>query len=305
MSDEQNEVTVEGMQSALDDLVKAADATDVVSRLQKGSGNNIEHSGHVDERGKVGGGRADYADAGGLDDMMVGKLAEAGIPADMIAAFSEFVGKASDEDEEEEDEEEENGKMGFKGYKKSDDDDDFRKSAMEQLREDTDISDAVDVSPYLEAMTARTADMIDGLRKSQDSTTQQATGVYRAQAAAMYQIGSLLKSQSAVIDVLSERLGIVERTPNAPKGATTSAVALQKSMPGEADGNGQLLKSELLSTLNYMNLEKGIKNIGGQKTYEIVGMYEGGGALDPSALEAAHDFLAANPKEAQAARSYT
>jgi hypothetical protein len=314
MADGTNEeVTLEGLDSALTDLVKAAEATDLV----KGG---LEHSGRVDEKGKGGGGHADYSDAGGLDNMMVGKMASAGVPADMIADFGEFLAgkaKGDDEDEEDEDEDEEN-QAGFKGKKygksdaadfDSDIDDEPMQKSMDSFREDSDIASALDVSPYLEAMTMRTAEQIDDMRKSLTEQAGSQFEVNRRQAAALYQIGSLVKAQSAVVEALGQRLGLVERTPNAPKGATSAptAQAMAKSMPGEAGAAGgeQLKKSEVLSVLSYMNLEKGIKTIGQQSTVEAIGLLEGGGRVSEDVIRAAHDFVTSNPTIEKEARSYS
>jgi len=316
MADAQQDdtVTLEGIDMALADLVKAAEATDLV----KGGGdaNRVEHSGHNDERGKVGGGRADYSDAGGLDNMMVGKMASAGIPADMIAEFGDFLAgkqkgdEEEDEDEDEGDEDEENMEgMRGKRYGKSSAFDEYGEplqKSMDTFREDSDIANALDVSPYLEAMTMRTAEQIDDMRKSLHEQSSSQYEVNRRQAAALFQIGTLVKSQSAVIEALGERLGLIERTPNAPKGATSTvgARALQKSMPGEAGRGEGLRKSELLSVLSYMNLEKGVKSIGHQRTVEAIGLLEGGGTVSEDVIRAAHDFIASNPTLEQEARSY-
>jgi hypothetical protein len=326
---DQGTVTVEGMSKALDDLVKAADAIDLI----KGNGSGIEHSGHVDERGKVGGGRASGSDAGGLDNMMIAKLTEAGVGADTIAEINALVGKQTAKKDDEEEEEEmtgemkevvahmhaymkENGSMdGYPGFGKSDDNAEGGEpmvKSMDQFRQDSEIADAIDVSPYLEAMTTNTANQIDNLRKSIVEGYAEQGEINRHMAAAMHQVGTLIKSQEHVISELGKRLNIVEREPNPQKGATTrtSAEALSKSMPGEAGGpplqpeNGQLSKSELLSTLTYMNLEKSIKNIGTLKTSEAIYLLEGGNKADATVIQAANDFLAQNPNEAQAARIY-
>jgi hypothetical protein len=196
------EVTVDGLNSALNDLIKAADATDTlgkggfVSHNRPGAGggdaNGVENSGHYDEDGKRGGNRGSMADAGGLDDMMIGKLAAAGYDASQIAAFSEALsGAARDEEdgedgEDEEDEEMEghmralhgamkaykkdNGSMkgftfpGFGGKaKKSGNAGEPLVKSFDRFRQDPDISEALDVSKYLEAMTARTAEARCGL----------------------------------------------------------------------------------------------------------------------------------------------
>ena len=59
-----NQVEMAGLSASLDELVKAADATDVVKSY---GGTNVETSGHVDERGQAGGGMAEAGDMGSRD----------------------------------------------------------------------------------------------------------------------------------------------------------------------------------------------------------------------------------------------
>ena len=53
-----------------------------------------------------------------------------------------------------------------------------------------------------------------------------------------------------------------------------------------------------------MNLEKGIKQINGQPTYELACMYDGGAPIDGRVVEAVSTFLATHPHEAEQARNY-
>lgn len=350
-------VTLEGIDSALRELVKAADATEVVEALRKGDSNPVENSGHHDERGDVGGGRGDLSDSGGLDPMMIGRMAQVGLDAGTIADFAGFMkkklkGKAQGEDDEDDEEEEMEGRRraspspspsasssgavgkyaeylaghmeahmhkhgSLKGYKRPSaasflapnrpSPSGSTKKSMEHFRGDPDIKDAIDVSPYLEAMTARTAERIDAVNKSFKKSFGRQGDVNRGIAAALYQMGGLLKSQSAVIDALSERLGLVEKQPAAaPKGATTErAAALRKGMPGEAGGGREALKkSELLSTLSFMRLEKSIGHVGQQDLGQAIYLLDGGGECDPAVVAAAQSFLEKNPELAETARSY-
>jgi len=343
MSGSNVEVDVSGLEASLNDLVKAADATDLVKGKGKDWGSvNRDYSGHNDERGKVGGGAAGSGDIGGLDDMMIGKmgetamsaLASAGFSAPQIAAF--MSGKAEDEGEDEEDEEDEDedemagdadgsfvshnrpeptGKMGppmppFRGKAKKSGNgggEPLSKS-IDALRADPDIGDAIDVSAYLEAVTVRVADQIDSLAKGISDGRQEQAQVNRAMAAALWQTGKLVKSQQAIIHALGVRLGIVEATPAAPKGVQSPqrAAALAKGFSGEAGGPGSqaLKKSEILGTLSYMTLEKGIREINGQKTSEVISLFEGGNVIAPETVHAVESFLRQNPSEANTARPY-
>jgi len=308
MPDEQTsgpQVTDDGLGNALDELLKAADATSLskaATHSGKGS-NSVESGGRVDEDGASSGTLAGDGDVGGLDSLMVAKMSAAGIPAGTINDFAAFMSKEDeDEDEDEgedEDEEKENPFDKSEGH-------DFQKS-MDAYREDSDLSDTIDVSPFLVALTARTADQLDAIRKSAGAFEGQQAHVNQKLAAALHQIGGLLKSQSNVIQVLGERLNIVERTPAAPKGATqlSGAQPMHKSLPGELGQGGQeLRKSEILSTLTYMNLEKGVHEINGHRTSELVGLFEGGNVIDAKTVGAVKDFLQTHPNEADAARQY-
>lgn len=295
-------VTLEAMEKSLQDLLKAADATELAKSY---GGTNVEYSGRTDEDGKGGGGGAGYGEVGGLDDMMIGKMVSAGVPEGLVAEFSAFMSAKQEEPEEEdeEDEDEEKGKAGGKITHERP----VAKKSMDAYRESQDVADAIDVSPFLEALTARTADQLDGIRKAHGEFSGTQGRVNQHMAVALAAVGNLVKSQSAVIDALGQRLGLVERTPAAPRGATSErqAQALSKSLPGEVGAGGeQLSKAEVLSTLSYMNLEKGIKQINGQRTFEVIGMLEGGGQVDSGAVDTVRAFLKQNPAEAKAARNY-
>jgi len=302
---EQREVTLEGLEASLQDLVKAAEATDLAKAY---GGTSVEWSGHSDERGKVSGGGAEASDMGGLDDMMIGKLIEAGLPADMVSEFAGFMAaKQRNEEPEEEEEEEEEGKAGHGMVSHGRPAPSGTAKSMDAYRADKDVADAIDVSPFLEALTARTADQLDGIRKSQDDFAGHQAFINKHVAAAVAQIGGLVKSQAMVINELGQRLGIIERTPQKPRGATSTpqAQALAKALPGEVgEGGGDLSKSEVVSALSYMNIEKGIRQINGQKTSEVIGLLEGGSVISQETVDTVRSFLRTHPNEAKAARTY-
>lgn len=318
-----SDVTIESLQSSLDDLVKAADAVDL---LKGGSvdSNRVESSGTHGSDGEQGGGRG--TTAAKIDDMMIGKLAGLGFDAGQISSMlGSLTGKAAEEADDEEEEAMKgylqklqgkarehfrmHGSMkGFEGlpYAKSGGDagEPLVKS-LDQFREDPDIASAIDVSPYLEAMTSRTAEQIDGMTRQLSKGFRNQANVNRALAGALHQMGTLAKSQAVVISELGKRLGMVEREPRPQRGVTTAA-ALNKSMPGEAGTGGgkQLSKSELLNTLSYMNLEKGMRHINGQPTSQAIGLLEGGGVVSADVVKAAHDFHTSHPNESDLARRY-
>lgn len=318
------EVTLEGIDAALDSLIKAADATEMAKAY---GGTAVDSYGHVDERGKTSGGYADKGDMGGLDSMMIGKmeqsLIEQGFPAAAIAAFMR--GKQSDD---EEDDDEMEGKMGKPAStaggvgtnprvsasgggstmaKMGDDDEDYGKS-FDAFREDPAIGDAIDVSDFLGALVQRTTEQLDALGKSQAAMSAEQRDVNAKMATAMFGIGQLVKGLAAHANRLDQRLGLVERQPNAPRGATNvpRARAMAKSFGAHgAEGGGtELSKSQVIATLSYMNLEKGMREIGGRATSELIGLYEGGNQLAPQAFHAVQRFLATHPNEAQVAVNY-
>lgn len=295
---DETQVDVNALESAVRELTKAAGETS----LSKGG---IENSGTTSDGKPAGGGQT--SDFGVLDDMMIGKMAAAGIDAGMISSFGQFLAKMEDGEDEEEDEEEEAAKSAAR--RPAPRAARLQKSAMEQLREDPILTDNFDASDYLEHITMRVAEQIDSVRKSM---TDERVGQQRFNAAlakSTVEMARMVKSQVRVINEMGKRLGIVEAAPVAqPRGATSvrSAKALNKSMPGEQGGSEhQLRKSELLATLTYINLEKGIKQIQGQRINDIVTLYEGGGVLDQATVDFAKGWLAANPNEAELAKSYS
>ncbi len=325
-------VTAETLGAALDDLMKAADTADLLNKGGKVDDNRVEHSGRIDEDGKLeSGGRGTESDTGGIDKMMIGKLADLDFSADQIAVMSAaLVGKAKGGDEDEDESMEgymrhskshaeaymkEHGSM--KGYMgmphkgspvhKSGDAGEGEPlvKSEEAYREDARIKDFVDGNDFFEGYIAKTAEQIDSVNVSLRKGFGEQATVNSGIAGALFQMGTLLKSQAAVSAELGKRLGIVESTPNAPKGVTTAADALNKSLPGEAGAGGEPLKKhEICSTLSYMNLVKHIKEIDGESTAHCIGMLEGGNQASPAVLQAVHDFHQANPNLSDAARAY-
>jgi hypothetical protein len=298
--------TLASLDAAVGELLDAVGAEESISKAYGGV--SIDQGGHVDERGKTGGGYAGGGDVGGIDKMMIAKMGEslldAGFPVEQVVAlmsgkdddkpdFLQGKMKEDEEDEEDEDEEDEAEKSEI-AY-------DLAKGYVE----DPGMVDAIDASPFLRGLVEVTTDHMADLHKSvRDAQTGQA-GVNRALAIALAEVGQLVKSQAAVIQHLGQRLGVVESTPVAPRGARTvpQARAMQKSIAGVSEQAEQLTKSELASTLTYMNLEKGIREIGGRSTSELASFAESG-AVDRRALTAAQRFLRTHPGEASTARSY-
>ena len=330
-------VTPDTLGLSIDELVAAADA----SALVKGGtvdGNRIESSGRVDgedaRTAKVtGGGRAPVPKA--LDSMMIGKLADMGFDVGQIAAMEgALTGKAAAASEEEEDDsmdgymgkagahakgyaDKNGGSMkGYMGYHpgvpgmgKSGavDGAEPLAKAMESYQADPEIGPMLDGTDFLAGFVEKTAGHLDAVNETMAKGFGNQRMVNQAMAGAIHQTGTLIKGQAAIISEMGRRLGLVEAQPLPVRGVTTAsaASALAKSMPHEAgDGREPLKKHEILSTLSYMNLEKGMREIAGERTAQIIGLLEGGNQCSEQALSAVNDFLTANPTEVDAARTY-
>ena len=287
---DENTVSPDQVKDALADLQKLAN-------LAKGG---VSNSGRVDEDGMGGGGTS--PDNGKVDDLMIGKMAaamaEAGIDAGAIEFATAAMASAKMGEDEESDEDEE--------FDEDEDEDEAEKSDA-SLMDLFKSEETFDVSPFLERFAAGVSETIGSLQKSINTKNAEQEGLIKAQSAALVQVGELLKSQAHVIAELGNRLQIVERQPAAPKGVTSTA-GLAKAMPGEAGsepgaqvGN----REELASVLSYMNLEKSIRQLegAGMPTSHAVTAVETG-SVRKSVVDAANDFLKANPKEAAKALSY-
>lgn len=242
--------------------------------------------------------------SGGKGDGMTGKAGKKPpMPPFAGAADGEFGG----DDEEDEDEDDEGGEepppVGMRGKRR------MGKSLSfdEQFRADPDIAEVVDVSPFMETLTARTTEALDSLAKSLRKSNRDRDTQFATMAKTVVALGTLVKSQQAVIAEMGKRLGVVEKQPAPQKGVTQVGPngVIQKSMPGEAGAGGaSLRKSEVASTLTYMNIEKGIREIGGRKTSEIVGLVESSAEVPGPILAEVQNFLRRNPGEAALAKSY-
>ena len=305
-----------------------------------GGGVSYDTSGFSDERGKKGGGVT--SDVGGLDSMMVGRMVEAGFTPEAAQTMVGFLigesgllgkmgfvhpkrptpGGMKGKQENGEEEEDENEMSGYaRGYyaamqelgKSEDGSGDGKggeggegvESFAKSFAENPDIAEAVDASPFMEGLTKSTTDALDILHKSIRSGRRKQDEVNAAMATAVYQQGQLVKSQQAIITELGTRLGIVEKTPNPPKGATSKegAQVMSKAF-GAGDGQPEALnKAQLASALSFMRFEKGMEKINGQPTGELACRVESGD-VDTSTLEYVQKYLATHPNEAQEAISY-
>lgn len=273
---EQQTTSLDALDASLQDLLKAAE-TITGEPLRKGDGVQIDNSGTHGSDGKQGGGQGSMSDAGKLDDIMIGKLTQAGYNAsqiNQILGFAKDVGGGSffqherpsptmsgkrggkppmppfkgkadedldddDDDDEIEDEGEQQMPPGMRGKR-------TRKSFAQQYADDPDISDTVDVSAFLESFVARTTDSLDSIdrqfRKAMKKSHGQTESQFVAMAKAFVGLTDFVKAQHGIINELGVRLGVVEKQPAAqPRGVTSlhqhQTRTIEKSMPHEA-GNG-------------------------------------------------------------------
>lgn len=313
MSDQEQTVPVDGLMASLEDLVKAADAVETRDLLLK-----AESAGKIQTG--TGDSLAGPGDAGSIEEMMIAKMSELGITGDVgalsnLAAFASGMfqaqrpsatgkrrrGKADGDFEG--GEEEPDGDEGDEGNFGRAQPAFLQKSFTEQFRSDPAINEAIDVSPFLEAIASRNADGLDSLAKSLHREATKNDKFQKAVAVAMFQVGSLVKSIREENAQLRARLGIVENTPNPPRGITGTAKPLVKALPGGGDAS-KLSKREVVNTLSYMNIVKGMKNIGTQKTCDVLVKAEAGSVISPEAMEAVTKFLRENPNDAAMAKAY-
>lgn len=323
--DNEQHTTLDQLDASLGELLKAVGETKTVDALRKGDGLSIQ--------GGRGDNFASTGDAGKLDDMMIAKMVQDGVITEQqgkaMLGYAEAggflnvdrpspTGKADDDfgGDDEGDEDEDEGYEGKAGPGFGDDDGDeappappmrgkrrLAKSHLDEFNDD--LGEMVDVAPFLEAFTERTAKSFDRIEKSMRKSRASQTEVNKHLAKSLVGLAGLVKSQQNVIRELGNRLGIVERTP-APQRGVTGARALSKALPGEAGGAGgeKLTKSDIASTLSYMSLEKGIHHIGGTPMSQLVSLAEAGGIAAPETIRAVEQFLKTHPNEAQVARTY-
>lgn len=272
-------VETDALERTLKSLLDTAENTDP---LAKGG---VENSGTYGSGGHQGGGQGDGSCP--IDNMMIAKMIQSGVDVQTAAKFAAFMSG-----EEEEDDDDDDNNMDKGNFSEQEPMGKSFREALEDHLEPSE-SDMVNVTPYLDGLTSALGEQLDGLHKSVQSGQSQQGRVNKSMAAAVHQMGSLLKSQATLINALGQRLGLVERTPaSAPKGVTGTAAPLNKSMPREVGaGNIQLTKSNTLSTLTYMNLNKGMSQINGVSTSDLITGLEAGDVFDERTHGAVQDFL--------------
>lgn len=312
---DQDTVTPDALDTALESLTKALEGTQAADALVKGG---QVYSGVSDERGKVSEGSS--PDAGKIDSLMIGKMIGRLVNTGVLAAGPNMAGFANgqfgnddedgDGDNDEDDEEMRGAMTAFRtqmkgladaGFFKSEkvSESNLRKSFIDEVGDDPEVREAIDASPFMQQLVDATASAIGKLEKSHASKATQQDTLIKATARAVVEVGTMFKS-------LNERLGIVEQTPNAPKGATSlsGARALQKSLAGVGAGQSTLKKAHMLNVMSYMNLVKGIKSIGGRPSVETISKLDSANEISPEAVEEVGAFLTSNEGEALKAINY-
>lgn len=334
MAEAQETTTANDLTSSLGELEALAGG------LEKAYGGvSIANSGTTGSDGKQGGGQPGASDVGGIDTLQIGKMVDLGV-VQPTAALVGYMGDDSGaygtgrmagymdgyqhgKAGKDMDTGDGKGEEYMDGYKKGylaghgtpaskslDDEgeDTLTKSSFESLLERPGVGEALDASAFLEELTKGVADSLDELRKSQTARNRSQDQVNQGLIKSNIAMAKALKMVEPVINALGERLELVERTPNPPRGATTTgqARALAKSVPGELGDGGapKLSKAEVVNTLSYMNLEKGVKQINGQATSRLVAYAEAGDLIDEPTMTQVSKFLQQNPEEAERAKAY-
>lgn len=305
-------------------------------------GVKIENSGTVGSEGPKGGGQPGASDIGQTETLMIGKLVDAGaiLPTAQLIGFmgddpsvygagrmAGFMtgyehgkaGKDMDMGDGKGDDYMDGYKKGFlaghggdgtfKSESASNETDLFKSGSLyNELRENPETAEALDASAFVESMARGVSDALDQMHKSLREDNANQTRVNHAMIKSQTQLAkAVVEVIAPVVEELGKRLDIIERTPNPQRGATSvsGAKALAKSIPGEAgDGEQKLSKSEVVSTLSYLNLVKGQREIAGQPTSSLVARIESADLIDESTLNHVRQFLAQNPGEADQAKAY-
>lgn len=297
-----------GGQGSMSDAGKVEDL--MIGKLTAAGFNAAQASSIVGMMKDVGGGsffsHTRPSPTGGKGGEMTGKARKPPVPPFAGAADDDFGGDdEGGDDEGDGDEDDEAGGPAMRGKRR------MGKSASfdEQFRADPDIGEVVDVSPFMETLTARTTEALDSLNKSLRKSVRRSDEQFALLAKSTVALGTLVKAQQGVISEMGRRLGVVERQPAPQKGVTALSGTHQpmnKSMPNEAGAGGSTLrKSEVASVLTYMHLEKGMKEIGGRKiATELVPLVESSGEVPANIVGEVQNFLRRNPGEANLAKSY-
>lgn len=132
---------------------------------------------------------------------------------------------------------------------------DFNKSFSEMFATDDQMAKDYEVAPFIERHSQMVAEALDGMRDSMSKSAGEQQVFNRALAKSFRGIGQVVTQQGDLIkslhdqnQALTERLGVVESTPNARKGMT-GAQPLNKSFAGSEGAIG-LSEAQITEGLN-------------------------------------------------------
>lgn len=135
-------------------------------------------------------------------------------------------------------------------------DEDFEKSWQEEFGDELGGEGDYDVSEFLGRQTKMIAKSLDNIRREVRAGDESQRQFNSALAKSLRNMGEIAANQQSLIKALvdqnaalSDRLGVVERVPNARKSRQTPK-ALKKSQDGEVGAGDGLSREEILDGLN-------------------------------------------------------
>lgn len=168
---------------------------------------------------------------------------------------------------------------------------------------------AFDVAPFLAEQHEALTKSLGALADAVESQGQRGHELNLLIARAVADVGGLVKSMAeqntASLEAISTRLGIIERQPvRAPKSmGLAGAQPMEKSFGGTAAGPGPydgLTKSQVLNAMDSM-AEEGVVALGGRNIAFAVSRFENGGQITRSELEEVKGYLKSKGNAAQPA----
>lgn len=162
------------------------------------------------------------------------------------------------------------GLLGGTVEQEAQDEEDFGKSFSEVFASDEQLAQDYEVAPFIERHSQLVAESLDGLKDAlvkglQDTIVKSQTEQQvfnRALAKSFRGIGQVVAEQGDLIKslhqqntALSERLGIVEQTPNVRKSRVGSSQPLRKSFAGGEPAAGGMNEEQITEGLNRLMMK--------------------------------------------------
>ena len=174
---------------------------------------------------------------------------------------------------------------------------DLEKSFQERFAEDSEMSEAYDVSPIIERTSQLVAAGLDSVReslsKSLDSQQDRARLFNTQLAKSLRGMTQVIQRQESLIESLADRLETVEGQPVGRRGFSNTR-ALEKSMSGEV-GAPDLNRNQILDTLEQMAM-RSERSPSGAVLSSAVTDYELSGTLTKSLYNDVMKFRNANSR---------